>query len=63
MNCIHKLARIFYHMWTTGQPYKDQGVDFYEQKYKERVIRNMKKKAALLGFEIELKQAAEILVT
>ena len=59
----HKLARIFYHMWTTGQPYKDLGVDYYEQKYKERVMRNIKKKASLLGFEIELKPIPEILVT
>ena len=59
----HKLARIFYHMWSTGQPYKDLGVDYYEQKYKERLIRNMKKKATLLGFEIELKPVSQILVT
>ncbi len=59
----HKLARIFYHMWTTGEPYKDLGVDYYEQKYQERTIRNMKKKAKLMGFELELKPIPEILVT
>lgn len=59
----HKLARIFYHMWTTGEPYKDPGVDYYEQKYQERIIRNMKKRAKSLGFEIELKPIPEIPVT
>ena len=29
----HKLARIFYRMWTTGQGYADLGSDFYENRY------------------------------
>jgi transposase len=50
----HKLARIFYHLWRTGDAYQDPGQDYYEQKYKERVLANMKKKAKQLGFEISL---------
>jgi transposase len=50
----HKLARIFYHLWRTGEPYQDPGQDYYEQKYKERVLRNMKKRAKDLGYEISL---------
>jgi hypothetical protein len=41
-------------LWTTGKQYNDPGVDYYEQKYKERVIRNMEKNAKKLGFEIAL---------
>jgi transposase len=29
----HKLARIFYRMWTTGQSYIDLGSDYYENRY------------------------------
>lgn len=50
----HKLARIFFHLWRTGEPYQDPGHDYYEQKYKERVLANMIKKAKNLGYEINL---------
>ncbi|MEH2048635.1 hypothetical protein [Nostoc sp.] len=29
----HKLARIFYHLWTTRQSYHDAGATYYEQQY------------------------------
>ena len=50
----HKLARIFYHLWKTGDQYKDIGIDYYEQKYKERILKNMKRKAKKLGYVIAL---------
>jgi len=50
----HKLSRIFFHLWKTGDTYQDLGADYYEKKYKERVIENMKKRAKKLGFEITL---------
>lgn len=31
----HKLARLFYYMWTTAGEYSDPGMDYYEQKYQE----------------------------
>jgi hypothetical protein len=55
----HKLARIFYHLWKNGGTYKDPGPLYYEQKYKERVIHNMIKKAKQLGFEISLQPIAD----
>jgi D-alanyl-D-alanine carboxypeptidase len=45
----HKLARIFYHLWKTENQYKDIGNDSYEQKYEERFLKNMKRKAEKLG--------------
>jgi len=48
----HKLARIFYRLWTTGGNYQDPGMDYYEQRYQERVINNLQKKALALGFEL-----------
>jgi hypothetical protein len=50
----HKLARIFYRMWTTGQAYTDLGSDYYENRYKERVLRNITKRARELGYEVTL---------
>jgi transposase len=50
----HKLARIFFHLWKTAETYQDLGADYYEQKYKERVIKNMKKRARQMGFELTL---------
>lgn len=48
----HKLARIFYRLWTTGGNYQDPGMDYYEQLTQERVINNLHKKALALGFEL-----------
>ncbi len=48
----HKLARLFYHLWSTGEIYQDPGADYYEQKHKQRMINNLKKTAQKLGCEI-----------
>ena len=48
----HKLARIFYHMLKYRQAYKDPGQDYYEQKYQERVLKNLRRKAKDLGFDL-----------
>ncbi len=48
----HKIARLFYTLWTRKESYQDQGADYYEQQYKERVLKNLKKRAQSLGFEL-----------
>ena len=48
----HKIARIFYHVWSTGKAYVDPGVDAYEQKYRERMLNQLQRKAQSLGFEL-----------
>jgi transposase len=48
----HKLARIIYYMLKYRQPYVDPGETQYEQQYRDRTIRNLRRKAALLGFEL-----------
>jgi transposase len=47
----HKLARIFYRMRTTGQAYIDLGKDYYENRYKERALCNIAKRARELGYD------------
>lgn len=48
----HKLARIIYHMLKDRRPYIDPGETQYEQQYRERTIRNLRRKAARLGFDL-----------
>lgn len=48
----HKLARIFYRLWTSGAAYVDPGADAEEKKYHERMVNNLKKKAHSLGFDL-----------
>lgn len=48
----HKLARIVYHMLKYREPYVDPGEAYYEQQYRERAIRNLKRKATKLGMEL-----------
>lgn len=45
----HKLARLIYLMLTKGEEYTDQGQLYYEERYRERVVRSLSKKANELG--------------
>jgi transposase len=48
----HKIARIFYHLLKHKQEYNDPGQDYYEQKYRERVIKNLERRAKDLGLQL-----------
>lgn len=48
----HKLARIIYQMLKDQVEYVDLGANYYEQKYKEREIAKLKRKAAKLGLKV-----------
>jgi transposase len=52
----HKLARLVYRMLKYGEEYVDQGERYYEEKYRQRTIKNLKKRAETLGFELMEKQ-------
>lgn len=54
----HKLARLFYRLWKSGEAYLDQGAASYEQRYKQRALASMKKKAHALGYAISLEPLA-----
>ncbi|MEG5175438.1 transposase, partial [Microcoleus sp. B3-D7] len=51
----HKLARIFYHLWSTKTAYADAGADYYEQKYRQRIVSKLEKTAESFGFELVAK--------
>jgi transposase len=48
----HKLARLIYTMLTKGQEYTDQGQDYYEERYRQRVLRALSQRAAKLGMKM-----------
>ncbi len=48
----HKLSRIFYRTMKYGMDYVDPGLQYYEQKYQQRVLNNLKRKARLLGYQL-----------
>jgi transposase len=48
----YKLARILYRMLKYGAGYVDQGETVYEERYRDRLLRNLKRRAAELGFQL-----------
>ena len=48
----HKLARLIYTLLTKGQEYTDQGQDYYEERYRERVLRHLSQQAKQMGLKL-----------
>jgi transposase len=48
----HKLAVILYNMLKTGTEYMESGARYYEEQYKERCVRSLKKRAEQFGFTL-----------
>jgi len=47
-----KIAVLFYNAMRFGMDYKDPGADQYEQRYRERVIKQLHRRAAEFGFTL-----------
>lgn len=45
-----KLACIFYSMLKYGQEYVEKGMEYYEKLYKDRVVKNLCRKASEFGY-------------
>ena len=50
--CAHKLARLIYTLLTKGEEYVDQGQALYEERYRQRVVKALTKRAEQLGFQL-----------
>lgn len=48
----HKLARLVYYMLKHREEYVDPGSGYYEAKYRDRAIKNLKRKARQWGLEV-----------
>jgi transposase len=48
----HKLARLIHTMLTKGEEYTDQGQEYYEERYRASVLRNLTKRAEKMGMKL-----------
>jgi transposase len=48
----HKLAVLVYRMLKHGEDYVDKGVQYYEERYKERALKNLRRRANVLGYSL-----------
>ena len=48
-----KIAVLFYNAMRFGMAYQDPGADYYEQKYRDRVIKQLHRRAAEFGFALQ----------
>jgi len=48
----HKLARLIYTMLTKGEEYTDQGQDYYEERYRQRILHQSSRRAEKLGMKL-----------
>ena len=48
----HKLARLIYAMLTKGEEYTDKGQEYFEERYRERVLRNLSQRAKQMGMQL-----------
>jgi len=48
----HKIARIVYHMLKYKEEYVDSGAAYYEERCRERAIKNLERKATRLGMKV-----------
>jgi len=55
-----KLAVLFYNALRYGRDYVDPGQDYYEERYRQRVLRNLQRRAASMGFELTQSETGEV---
>lgn len=48
----HKLARLIYAMLTKGEEYTDRGQDYFEERYRQRVLHNVAQRAKAVGMQL-----------
>jgi transposase len=48
-----KIAVLFYNAMRFGMDYRDPGANFYEQQYRDRVIKQLHRRAAQFGFTLQ----------
>lgn len=57
----HKLAKTIYRMLKYGEEYVAQGMDEYQKRYRERLLKNLKRQAKALGCQVLLLDTGEVL--
>lgn len=54
-----KLAVLFYNTLRYGMVYEDPGVSYYEERYRQRVVKGLRRRAKEFGYELTEVGAAE----
>ena len=49
-----KIAVLFYNTLRHGMGYSDPGASYYEDRYRQRVLANLKRRAKSLGYSLQL---------
>jgi transposase len=49
----HTIAKIVYNLLKHGKPYVDRGAQYYEQIHRQRVVKNLRRRAKALGFTLQ----------
>ena len=57
----HKLAKIIYRMLKYGEQYVARGEKQYEEQYRERLLKNLKRQAKILGCQVLVLETGEVL--
>ena len=55
-----KIAVLYYNAMRFGMDYQDSGVAHYEQKYRERVIKQLHRRAAQFAFTLQQAEAVSV---
>ncbi len=53
----HKLARIIYNMLRYGTPFVERGQEHYESQYRDRVLKNITRRAKEMGYRLVKEQS------
>ena len=56
----HKLAKLVYRMLKYGMDYVDSGQQYYENQHRERVIKNLAKRACEMGYAVICTNTGEL---
>ena len=48
-----KLAVLFYNTMRYGMQYADPGASYYEERYRQRVVANLRRRAKSMGFVLQ----------
>jgi hypothetical protein len=54
-----KIAVLFYNTLRHGSSYVDPGADYYEERYRDRVLRGLRVRAAAFGYSLTAEPAGE----
>jgi hypothetical protein len=49
---VHMVAKLIYTVLTHGQEYTDRGRDYFEGRYRQRVLHNLAQKAKAMGMQL-----------